>query len=167
MKWHRSSLDSSKASVTGNAIKVPCLSAGWTAVNRRPPADRHDASDIICLECDSVTHTQPSWNDVSVWEPHRFVSSHVGSLMLFNTLLTTFSRSLRARCSSSSDLFIFLLSWGGKRTMKKKTQTQPEEGKVKHRPWHSPVSAPGPRPSGRTPRPPGSFNEITFTSFTW
>lgn len=43
-------------------------------------------------------------------EPHRFVSSHVGSLMLFNTLLTTFSRSFRALCSSSSDLFIFLLS---------------------------------------------------------
>lgn len=40
----------------------------------------------------------------------RFVSSHVGSFMLFNTRLTTFSRSLRALCSSSSDLFIFLLS---------------------------------------------------------
>lgn len=40
----------------------------------------------------------------------RFVSSHVGSFMLFNTRLTTFSRSLRALCSSSSDRFIFLLS---------------------------------------------------------
>lgn len=41
---------------------------------------------------------------------HRLVSSHVGSFMLFKTLLTTFSRSFLALCSSSSDLFIFLLS---------------------------------------------------------
>lgn len=43
-------------------------------------------------------------------EPQRLVSSHVGSFMLFKTLLTTFSRSFRALCSSSNDLFIFLVS---------------------------------------------------------
>lgn len=51
-------------------------------------------------------------------ESHRLVSSHAGSLMLFNTFLTTFSRSLRALCSSSSDLFIFLLSCVGKQSWK-------------------------------------------------
>lgn len=46
----------------------------------------------------------------------RLVSSHVGSFMLFSTRLTTFSRSFRALCSSSSDRFIFLLSWEVKKT---------------------------------------------------
>lgn len=42
--------------------------------------------------------------------PQRFVSSQAGSFMFLSTFLTSFSRSLRALCSSSRDFFIFLLS---------------------------------------------------------
>lgn len=42
--------------------------------------------------------------------PHRLVSSQAGSFMFLRTFLTSFSRSLRALCSSSRDFFIFLLS---------------------------------------------------------
>lgn len=42
--------------------------------------------------------------------PQRLVSSQAGSFMFLRTFLTSFSRSLRALCSSSRDFFIFLLS---------------------------------------------------------
>lgn len=41
---------------------------------------------------------------------YKLVSSQDGSFMFFRTFLTSFSKSLRALCSSSSDFFIFLLS---------------------------------------------------------
>ena len=44
--------------------------------------------------------------------PQRFVSSQAGSFIFLRTFLTSFSRSLRALCSSSRDFFIFLLSCG-------------------------------------------------------
>lgn len=62
-------------------------------------------TNMLCL-----SHFKASVRDDDAQDPQRFVSSHVGSFMLFNTLLTTFSRSFLALCSSSSDLFIFLLS---------------------------------------------------------
>lgn len=45
----------------------------------------------------------------------RLVSSQVGSFMFFKTLLTILSSSFLARCSSSSVLFILLLSWRDER----------------------------------------------------
>lgn len=41
---------------------------------------------------------------------YKLVSSQDGSFMFFSTFLTSFSKSLRALCSSSNDFFIFLLS---------------------------------------------------------
>lgn len=41
---------------------------------------------------------------------YKLVSSQDGSFMFFRTFLTSFSKSLRALCSSSKDFFIFLLS---------------------------------------------------------
>lgn len=41
---------------------------------------------------------------------YRLVSSQAGSFIFFRTFLTSFSKSLRALCSSSKDFFIFLLS---------------------------------------------------------
>lgn len=41
---------------------------------------------------------------------YKLVSSQDGSFMFFRTFLTSFSKSLRALCSSSNDFFIFLLS---------------------------------------------------------
>lgn len=41
---------------------------------------------------------------------YKLVSSQDGSFIFFKTFLTSFSKSLRALCSSSNDFFIFLLS---------------------------------------------------------
>ena len=62
------------------------------------------------LHFKELAHTKLELRAHGHHQPHRLVSSHVGSFMVFSTRLTTFSRSFRARCSSSSDLFIFLLS---------------------------------------------------------
>lgn len=45
-----------------------------------------------------------------VWVRHRLVSSQVGSFEFFRTFRMAFSSSFRALCSSSSVLFILLLS---------------------------------------------------------
>lgn len=50
------------------------------------------------------------WGSNTNWS-QRLVSSQVGSFMFFRTLLTILSSSFLARCSSSSVLFILLLSW--------------------------------------------------------
>lgn len=84
----------------------------WFSHTHTQPTLNH-----VC-DCVHFTHTVQASLHINVRfrngdgaeHPQRFVSSHVGSLMLFNTLLTTFSRSFLALCSSSSDRFIFLLS---------------------------------------------------------
>lgn len=73
------------------------------------PPSSHSQKTVLVLFC----FQSFGWRTCTTC-PQRFVSSHVGSFMLFNTLLTTFSRSFRALCSSSSDLFIFLFSCDAK-----------------------------------------------------
>lgn len=51
-----------------------------------------------------------SFNRKKKKNSYKLVSSQDGSFMFFRTFLTSFSKSLRALCSSSNDFFIFLLS---------------------------------------------------------
>lgn len=60
------------------------------------------------------------WRSNTNWS-QRFVSSQVGSFMFFRTLLTILSSSFLALCSSSSVLFILLLSWRRMRERERQT----------------------------------------------
>lgn len=70
-----------------------------------------------CLVLTCLQPVRAGWS-------HRLVSSQAGSFKLFRTFLTSFSRSLRALCSSSRDFFIFLLSC---------ELSRPQDG---HWPWY-------------------------------
>lgn len=114
LHWGNVTMDSAAKAVGNHS--PPTLGLSEHLTGTPPVQSRTENRESVWRVFAAILHVLVFvlFSKLRVWNlqqgPQRLVSSHVGSFMLFNTLLTTFSRSFRALCSSSSDLFTFLFS---------------------------------------------------------